>query len=186
MDSSLYSSWPPSIPEQQQHVQHEQRAQPTPIVDDWAKDRSNPIPQSGSVASPPMASPTIDMADFTLGGDFSGQSQHESVCSRLSIYSQGPSNSSILSASPQSFYGQYGYFMQSPYNTMAYGSPWPPPAPVPVSNYSTLNGATTSSSTSSSTQSQQQPAQQTVQQSPTTQQSQQQPHPSTTNHMIIE
>ena len=99
---------------------------------------------------------------------------------------QGPSNSSILSASPQSFYGQYGYFMQSPYNTMAYGSPWPPPAPVPVSNYSTLNGATTSSSTSSSTQSQQQPAQQTLQQSPTTQQSQQQPHPSTTNHMIIE
>jgi hypothetical protein len=85
MDSSLYSSWPPSIPEQQQHVQHEQRAQPTSIVDDWAKDRSNPIPQSGSVASPPMASPTIDMSDFTLGGDFSGQSQHESTSSRLSI-----------------------------------------------------------------------------------------------------
>lgn len=101
------------------------------------------------------------------------------------FYFQGPSNSSILSASPQSFYGQYGYFMQAPYNTMAYGSPWPPPAPVPVSNYSTLNGATTSSSTSS-TQAQQQPAQQTIQQSPTTQQSQQQPHPSTTNHMIIE
>ena len=99
---------------------------------------------------------------------------------------QGSSSSSILSGSPQSFYGQYGYFMQSPYNTMAYGSPWPPPAPVHVSNYSTLNGATTSSSTSSSTQSQQQPAQQTLQQSPTTQQSQQQPHPSTTNHMIIE
>lgn len=172
MDSSLYSSsWPPSIPEQQQHVQHEQRTQPTSIVDDWAKDRSNPIPQSGSAASPPMASPTIDMSDFTLGGDFSGST-----------------NSSILSASPQAFYGQYGYFMQSPYNTMAYGSPWPPPAPVPVSNYSTLNGATTSSSTSSTTQSQQQPAQQPLQQSPmtTTQQSQQQPHPSTTNHMIID
>lgn len=99
------------------------------------------------------------------------------------FYFQGSSNSSILSASPQSFYSQYGYFMQSPYNTMAYGSPWPPPAPVPVSNYSTLNGATTSSSTSSPTQSQQQPAQ--PQQSPTPQQSQQ-PHPSTTNHMIIE
>ena len=86
MDSSLYSSWPPSIPEQQQHVQHEQRAQPTSIVDDWTKDRSNPIPQSGSVASPPMASPTIDMSDFTLGGDFSGQSQHGSAYSRLLIY----------------------------------------------------------------------------------------------------
>ena len=85
MDSSLYSTWPPSIPEQPQHVQHEQRAQPTPIVDEWAKDRSNPIPQSGSVASPTMASPTIDMSDFTLGGDFSGQSQHESACCRLSI-----------------------------------------------------------------------------------------------------
>ena len=85
MDSSLYSSWPPSIPEQQQHVQHEQRAQPSPIVDDWAKDRSNPIPQTGSVASPPMASPTIDMSDFTLGGDFSGQSQYESICFTLSI-----------------------------------------------------------------------------------------------------
>jgi hypothetical protein len=86
MDSSLYSSsWPPSIPEQQQHAQHEQRAQPTSIVDDWAKDRSNPIPQSGSVASPPMASPTIDMSDFTLGGDFSGQSQHELACFKLSI-----------------------------------------------------------------------------------------------------
>ena len=186
MDSSLYSSsWPPSIPEQQQHAQHEQRAQPTSIVDDWAKDRSNPIPQSGSVASPPMASPTIDMSDFTLGGDFSGQSQHQLACFNSTCF-QGSANSSILSASPQSFYGQYGYFMQSPYNTMAYGSPWPPPAPVPVSNYSTLNGATTSSSPSSSTQSQQQPAQQPLQQSPTTQQVQQQPHPSTTNHMIIE
>ena len=184
MDSSLYSSWPPSIPEQQQHVQHE-RAQPTPIVDDWAKDRSNPIPQSGSVASPPMASPTIDMSDFTLGGDFSGQSQMNPPAIDSQFCFQGSTNSSILSASPQSFYGQYGYFMQSPYNTMAYGSPWPPPAPVPVSNYSTLNGATTSSSTSS-TQSQQQPAQQPLQQSPTTQQSQQQPHPSTSNQMIIE
>ena len=87
MDSSLYSSsWPPSIPEQQQHAQHEQRAQPTSIVDDWAKDRSNPIPQSGSVASPPMASPTIDMSDFTLGGDFSGQSQHEPACFKFAIY----------------------------------------------------------------------------------------------------
>ena len=91
MDSSLYSSsWPPSIPEQQQHAQHEQRAQPTSIVDDWAKDRSNPIPQSGSGASPPMASPTIDMADFTLGGDFSGQSQHEFVLALGSFASKVP------------------------------------------------------------------------------------------------
>ena len=86
MDSSLYSSsWPPSIPEQQQHAQHEQPAQPTSIVDDWAKDRSNPIPQSGVVASPPMASPTIDMSDFTLGGDFSGQSQHNLAYFKLTL-----------------------------------------------------------------------------------------------------
>ena len=98
-------------------------------------------------------------------------------------FSTGPSSASaLLSASPQAFYAQYqpNYFM--PFQTMAYGTSWSTSNPVPVSNYSTLNGATTSSASASS--SQQQNLQQTQ---PQQQQShQQQQHPSSSQQMIIE
>ena len=98
-------------------------------------------------------------------------------------FSTGPSSAStLLSASPQAFYAQYqpNYFM--PFQTMAYGTPWSTSNPVPVSNYSTLNGATTSSATASS--SQQQKLQQTQPQQQQSHQPQQ--HPSSSQQMIIE
>ncbi|KAF8966411.1 hypothetical protein BDZ97DRAFT_682188 [Flammula alnicola] len=169
MDSSMYTQWL-----QASQIPEEPRAS---VADDWSKDRlpQQTMPPQSQSSVPPssIASPTMDMSDFTTLADLGG-----------------PTNASILSASPQSFYSQYvtpGYFLQSPYTTMAYGTPWPAPAPVPLSNYSSLNGATTSSSTSQPQPQQQQQAQQSQQQQP--QQHQQQPqqsHPSTSNHMVID
>jgi protein phosphatase 1 regulatory subunit 10 len=102
------------------------------------------------------------------------------------IPSKGQTTSSILTASPQNFYNQYvnpGFFVQAPYNAMAYGTPWPSSNPVPLSNYSSLNGATSSSSQQQQQQSPQQQQQPPLQQ---LQQPQQQSHPSTSQHMMIE
>lgn len=168
----MYPQWLQSsqiMPESSQHVQHEPRASSSTTLDDWTKDRSMSIPQTGSVASagsPTSPSSGIDLGDFTTLGDMAGPS----------------SASALLSASPQAFYAQYqpNYFM--PFQTMAYGAPWSTSNPVPVSNYSTLNGATTSSATASS--SQQQNLQQTQ---PQQQQShQQQQHSPPSQQMIID
>ncbi|KAH9483014.1 hypothetical protein JR316_0005114 [Psilocybe cubensis] len=75
----------------------------------------------------------------------------------------------------QSFYPTYaGYYLSSPY-TMAYGTPWH--SSVPLSNYSSLNGATTSSSTQNQNQNQSQQQQQ-QQQQPQQPQQQSQSQPS--------
>lgn len=78
-----------------------------------------------------------------------------------------------LLASPQTFYSQLTqshnqYFLPS-YPTLAYGnSTW---SPIPLSNYSTLNGATSSSNTPVTQPSSQQPQQQSpAPHSPTAQQ----------------
>lgn len=199
----MYPQWLQSsqmMPESSQHVQHEPRASSSTALDDWTKDRSMSIPQTGSVASagsPTSPSSGIDLGDFTTLGDMAGEyrrrrSAASHTHSRRVVlsydtdhqsFSTGPSSASaLLSASPQAFYAQYqpNYFM--PFQTMAYGTSWSTSNPVPVSNYSTLNGATTSSATASS--SQQQNLQQTQ---PQQQQShQQQQHPSSSQQMIIE
>ncbi|KAH0586990.1 hypothetical protein H2248_005812 [Termitomyces sp. 'cryptogamus'] len=99
---------------------------------DWAKDRPS---------SAPAAQPDLDMSDFAA----------------LSDLPPAPATStSSLSTSPQQFfsYPSHNYFaVSAPFNTMAYGSSsWPSTqSHVPLSNYSTLNGATTSATTTAST-----------------------------------
>ncbi|KAG6918492.1 hypothetical protein DXG01_013852 [Tephrocybe rancida] len=105
---------------------------------DWSKDRSPTVPpSSGTESTLAAAASALDMSDFTL--------------TDMAVPS---GSSSSLSTTPQQFfsYPPHSYFtVQSPYNTMAYGSPtWPTQSHVPLSNYSSLNGATTSSTPSSS------------------------------------
>ncbi|PPQ81083.1 hypothetical protein CVT25_014546 [Psilocybe cyanescens] len=115
---------------------------------------------------------TTDISDFTTLTDLAGPS------------------------SSQPFYQPYGnYYIQAPFTTMAYGTPWP--TTVPLSNYSSLNGATTSSSSQSQQQQQQQQQQPQQQQQQSPQQQHQSPqipqqqiqlqnHSSTSQHMIID
>ncbi|KDR74518.1 hypothetical protein GALMADRAFT_157714 [Galerina marginata CBS 339.88] len=100
------------------------------------------------------ASTNLDISDFATLADLAG-----------------PSTSSIT----QPFYNPYPpYYMASPYTTMAYGTPWP--STVPLSNYSSLNGATTTASSASQGQQQHSPQQQHAQPPSQQQQQQQQQH----------
>ncbi|PPQ63961.1 hypothetical protein CVT24_009084 [Panaeolus cyanescens] len=164
MDSNLYSQWVSQTPEpgQQHHQPHQLAAQPSEHIaniDNWHKEQ----PQSSSSTLPISTTP-IDSLDFAPLSDPTGQ------------------------GNPTYFTNQYAYFMQpSPYTTatMAYPAPWNNPSTsVPVSKYSSLNGATTSPPISQ-TSPQTQPQQQSLQQhSPTLHTLT--PHPSTTNAMIID
>ncbi|XP_006459803.1 hypothetical protein AGABI2DRAFT_191644 [Agaricus bisporus var. bisporus H97] len=142
------------------------------------------MPQTGSIGvGSSSAANNMDISDFTTLGELGGEPM--------------PTNSqqsapSLLS-SPQTFYSQltqsHNQFFLPSYPTLAYGnSTWPP---IPLSNYSTLNGATISSNSTASQPTQQQspppnspPAQQSqsthvVQQQNSTVQSQ---PPESTNH----
>ncbi|KAG6878343.1 hypothetical protein C0993_008101 [Termitomyces sp. T159_Od127] len=93
---------------------------------DWTKDRQS---------NPPANTAELDIPDFSL--------------------SDMPVPSTSTTSSQQFFsYPQQNYFaIPAPFNTMAYGSSsWPTTTQshVPLSNYSTLNGATTSAATSAS------------------------------------
>lgn len=184
-----YNQWV-QLAESSQLAHHEQR--PASSLDDWAKDRSNNAPQS---ASSPVSnsSPTLDINinEFTTLGDLGGMLSFSCVASvganALMDLSDIPASSTAAPSSPQqSFYAPFqhnGFFVPSPYTTMAYGTtPWSSQNPLPLSNYSSLNGATTSSASSSS--STQQSTQQQQQQQPSKQPSQQ--HQSTSQPMIIE
>ncbi|KAF9551560.1 hypothetical protein CPC08DRAFT_674626 [Agrocybe pediades] len=123
--------------------------------------------------------------------------------------------STAMQSTNQAFYPPYAqqYYIQSPFNIAAYGTPWP--SSVPLSSYSTLNGATTATTSQQqqSQQQQQQPQQQQqhqqhqqqLQQQQSSQQQQQQlqqqqlqqqnhhqqqqqqsSHPSTSSHMLID
>ncbi|KAL0581198.1 hypothetical protein V5O48_000786 [Marasmius crinis-equi] len=106
-----------------------QRARPTSAVDDWTKDRSTP-----SAATPgPSTSSSLDIND---------------LISDIGATPSGSPPSSFYGFQTPSFYSQPG-----PYNTMPYGSSsWSTPAQnsLPLSSYSSLNGATSSGSGSSS------------------------------------
>lgn len=123
---------------------------------------------------PSTAAPASDLADFA---DLPGEHDVSAVARRHSPH-PGPSSSTLLS-SPAVFYSPYAnpnYYQTAPYPTMAYGQPWSTAA-VPLSNYSSLNGATTNAIPQP-----QAPA--LPQHSPP--QQHQQPHPSTSGHMVIE
>jgi protein phosphatase 1 regulatory subunit 10 len=168
MDLYNASAWlhhPPSpVPDSSQHVQHEGRQS---AVDDWKE----PSTAASGAGSSPDVQPSLDLSDFTL--DIPGErSLSEGVVwkhAENDVCHSGPSTSSASSISPSSqpFYGhafQNNYFLPSapvpgPYNAMAYGATWGSQSHLPLSNYSSLNGATSSatSSGSLSQQSQQQP-----------------------------
>ncbi|KAH0839546.1 hypothetical protein J3R83DRAFT_432 [Lanmaoa asiatica] len=139
MDSmypNVPNQWPQNVPDPQ-HV-HVDGAPPS--NDDW-KDRSAPNTSAGGSAA---AQPSLDLSDFGLGDI------------------PGPSTATSISPPPQSYYAHpyqsfYISTVPAPYNAMAYGSlSWPnASAPLPLSSYSTLNGATTSSLSQPSTSQQQ-------------------------------
>jgi protein phosphatase 1 regulatory subunit 10 len=123
--------------ESSQHSQlvHEGRLQ----TDTW-KERTTPNDQTGDSSSPSTQT-TLDLSDFGLPDITAPSSSSSSIPSPPPPFFAYP-GSFYLSASPP-----------GPYNAVPYGSSWNPPSQVPLSNYSSLNGATT---TMSSTQSQQQ------------------------------
>ncbi|KAF8629618.1 hypothetical protein AX15_003356 [Amanita polypyramis BW_CC] len=140
MDPSLYTQWvqhPQLLPDSPQHVQHVQHdPRPSaPIADDWSKDRATPTGQAPPPNSSHTPATTLDISDFTTLGDIGASSA---------------SSSSSVASPTQSFFASFphgSYFLPS-YNHIPYGSSWTT-APVPLSSYSTLNGATTSNSSSS-------------------------------------
>ncbi|KAF9242941.1 hypothetical protein BU15DRAFT_43603 [Melanogaster broomeanus] len=124
----------PNVPNQwQQNVtdaQHVHVDGSPPSNDAW-KDRPTP---NGSAGGPGgisgTAQPSLDLSDFGLGD------------------MPGPSTSASISPPPQSYYANpyQSYYLSTvpgPYNAMAYGAmSWPQPTTLPLSSYSTLNGAT--------------------------------------------
>ncbi|KAI3604761.1 hypothetical protein WG66_008559 [Moniliophthora roreri] len=116
------------------HMSDGQRGQAT-VVEDWVKERSTtPAATSGQ-----SSSSVLDL-DFI---------------NEMGLSTPGPSSSSLYIPS-----SQFGNYYVPPYNTMPYGSSsWTSSSTLPLSSYSSLNGATTSTATSSSSQSHQSPPQ---------------------------
>nr|GAT46179.1 predicted protein [Mycena chlorophos] len=113
MESSIYSPW----------LAHEQSVHPSPTSPEWPKAAAGP----GAPSQPPHHTPTLDLSDFDLASTPSS------------------TNPSASSSSAQPGYGFYGtFYNQSPF----YNSAWPsaqsgsPTDSIPLSSYSTLNGAT--------------------------------------------
>ncbi|KAG6811795.1 hypothetical protein H0H92_005811 [Tricholoma furcatifolium] len=133
---SLYTQW----------VQQQPQLLPDQHDSDWSKDRST---QSTTAESSLAAAAALDIADFALN-DISGATPAKSLPST----SNAPLSPPTQSFFPYQTTHAHGYFVQAPYNTMAYGaSSWQPQTHVPLSNYSSLNGATTSATPSTSTSS---------------------------------
>lgn len=165
MDTSMYNQWVQSP------------IQESPPHDDRPAATTSP------------ASASLDITDFgamgDLPGDFSSAVDKKSPQTHeMRLFSLFRNFSGQGASALPPFYNPYGtYFMQSPYNTMAYGtSPWA--SSVPLSNYSSLNGATTSSQVQQ--QHQQSPQQQHAQPQQQQQQPLHQPVPSTSQQMMIE
>jgi protein phosphatase 1 regulatory subunit 10 len=185
-----YNQWV-QLAETSQLGQHEQRTSSNSL-DDWVKDRPNN--PSNSTTSPPTLD--ININEFTTLGDLGGKLFIKTAYNMtmganiLMDLSDIQASSTNVPSSPQSFYAPFqhnNFFVPAPYTTMAYGTtPWPTQNHLPLSNYSSLNGATTSLTPSSSTQSS--TLQQQQQQQPPKQQSQQplQQHQSTPQPMMIE
>jgi protein phosphatase 1 regulatory subunit 10 len=160
MDLYNASAWlhhPPSpVPDSSQHAQHEGRQS---AANDW-KEPSTATSGAGSSSD---VQPSLDLSDFTL--DIPGeQSLLEEIVwkhAENDVCRAGPSTSSSSNSS-QPFYGhafQNNYFLPSttvpgPYNAMAYGATWGSQSHLPLSNYSSLNGATSASSSGSLSQQQ--------------------------------
>ncbi|KAG1753275.1 hypothetical protein EDB19DRAFT_1668370 [Suillus lakei] len=118
----------------------------TPSTDDW-KEQSSPTNGAGGPPGTTAQQPSLDLSDYTIG-DLAGPSTSSSI-SQPPAYYGGPFNPFYLPSVP------------GPYNAVPYGSmSWTNPQPhLPLSNYSTLNGATSTTSQQSSSQHQSPPTQ---------------------------
>lgn len=119
----------------------------SPSTDDW-KEQSSPTNGAGGPPGTTAQQPSLDLSDYTIG-DLAGPSTSSSI-SQPPAYYGGPFNPFYLSSVP------------GPYNAVPYGSmSWTnPQSHLPLSNYSTLNGATsTTSSQQSASQHQPSPTQ---------------------------
>ncbi|KAF9224415.1 hypothetical protein BS17DRAFT_779754 [Gyrodon lividus] len=140
MDSmypNVPNQWPPNVTDPQ-HV-HVDGSPPS--NDDWKDRTTSNGSAGGSAGISGTAQPSLDLSDFGLGDI------------------PGPSTSSSISPPPQSYYAHpyQSYYISTvpgPYNAMAYGAmSWAnQPAPLPLSSYSTLNGATSTQPSTSQQQ----------------------------------
>lgn len=224
MDPSIYATWAPSQVSEEQRAgssneewardrtsQHQMGQQTHHQQQPQQQHQHAQQPQQGPLASPTLMNPSI-MSDFTTLDDLGGA--FDTVCGLVApwpcgrvvtlprawlalcglrylfCFIPGPNTSSL-----NPYYAPYANHTYFPsFNTLAYGQPWPP-SPIPISNYSTLNGATTNTSTSQTQQQQSQSvhqqSQQPAKQHQQPQQLQIQPVHSPTlsppsNHMMIE
>lgn len=116
----------------------------TPSTDDW-KEQSSPTNGAGGPPGTTAQQPSLDLSDYTIG-DLAGPSTSSSI-SQPPAYYGGPFNPFYLSSVP------------GPYNAVPYGSmSWTnPQTHLPLSNYSTLNGATSATSSQQSASTHQSP-----------------------------
>ncbi|KAK0191456.1 hypothetical protein F5146DRAFT_1048772 [Armillaria mellea] len=139
MDPNYFSQW--ISPQQQTQILTEASQQtrlesrPTSSLEDWSKERSastgasTTAPTAVTTAAPATA--TLDFADIM--GDLAATS-----------------SSSNLSPQSAAFYQSFQNYFQAPFNSIPYGSAWNAQSTVPLSNYSSLNGATSAGPSSSS------------------------------------
>ncbi|KAJ7122949.1 hypothetical protein C8R44DRAFT_785006 [Mycena epipterygia] len=157
MESSIYTWLQPHQPESPHHPVHHS----PPPAQEWSKQQQGTGVTAAS-PQPPHQQPTLDLSDFTSLPDLAGASAAHIHPNPRSERAPAPSAPSTSAASPppaqSSFYpfNHPGFYGGSPY----YASAWPTtqpsqsPDPIPLSNYSTLNGATSANTASSSQQQQ--------------------------------
>ncbi|KAJ7179627.1 hypothetical protein C8R46DRAFT_1160152 [Mycena filopes] len=157
MESSIY--WLPQPHQPETHPAHHS----PPPQQDWQKQQppqTQPGPASAPSTNPPHHQPTLDLSDFTTLGDLPGLSAAHLRKNPRSNPSPVASTSSTSAASPpppqSSFYPFNAYYgTTSPYyNQWSSAPPSQSPDPIPLSNYSTLNGATTTNAAPSAQQQQ--------------------------------
>jgi protein phosphatase 1 regulatory subunit 10 len=179
----LYSapSWLQHQPQPQQHSPESHHEGRPLSADAWKERASSAGTTAGVTQSPTTSQTTLDLSDFTNLADVPGEHVLPSaymlyvtrsrdkaqVCDAYVRLAAIPHPTSV-SPPAQPFFGSFqhnGFFLQSPtasYNVMPYGSSgWNQTPQLPLSNYSSLNGATSSAAGASQPQlSQQSPPQQ--------------------------
>ncbi|KAK0467804.1 uncharacterized protein EV420DRAFT_1635076 [Desarmillaria tabescens] len=155
MDPNYFSQW--ISPQQQTQIltepsQQTRHERPTSSLEDWSKERtaSTGASTSAPTVTTTTAPATLDFADIM--GDIAATG-----------------SPSALSPQSAAFYQSFQNYFQAPFNSIPYGSTWNAQSTptVPLSNYSSLNGATSAGPSSSPTpQPAAQPSQPAPQHSP--------------------
>ncbi|KAG7446023.1 uncharacterized protein BT62DRAFT_1006200 [Guyanagaster necrorhizus] len=141
MDPNYFSQW--ISPQQQtqiltepsQQSLHESR--PTSSLEDWSKERTA---STGTSTSTPTVT-TTSTAPTTAALDFAD------IMGDIAT----TGSSSALSPQSTAFYQSFQNYFQAPFNSIPYGAAWNSQSTVPLSNYSSLNGATSAGPSSSPT-----------------------------------